>query len=44
MKQKLFMRYFSKKLFKWNFSEENVGNKSEKIVRMFTLLSNEDAV
>ena len=30
MKQKLFMRYFSKKLFKWNFSEENVGNKSEK--------------
>ena len=27
MKQKLFMRYFSKKLFKWNFSEENVGNK-----------------
>ena len=24
------MHYFSGKLFKWNFSEQNVGNNSEK--------------
>ena len=24
------MRYFSKKLFKWNFSKQNVGNNREK--------------
>ena len=31
------MRYFFRKLFKWNFSEQNVGNNIEKSVRIFTL-------
>ena len=38
------MRYFSRKFFKWNFSEQNVGNNSEKSVRVFTLWSDEGTV
>ena len=38
------MRNFSRKLFKWNFSEQNVGNISEKRVRVFILWSNEGMV
>ena len=30
---------FSRKLFKWIFSEQNVGKNSEKSVRIFTLWS-----
>ena len=30
MEQNIVMRYFSRKLFKWNFSEQNVGNNIEK--------------
>ena len=35
------MRYISRKLFKWNFSEENLPNNSKKCVTISTLWSNE---
>ena len=30
MEQNIVMRYFFRKLFKWNFSEQNVGNIEKK--------------
>ena len=40
----LFMRYFCRKLYKWSFSEKNVGDNSERSVRIIKLWSNEGTV